>query len=109
MLNVELQDMPLNRNTVQTGVLERLTLPELIDIWAEDEIYRRLQEVELFSRTIVREARAKILWGEPRHGPMVRKDTKRLDLRSSEANGQCDEFRTGRRRAQRHGAGTTKN
>ncbi len=49
--------MPLNRNTVQTGVLEQLTLPELIDIWAEDEIYRRLQEVELFSRTIVREAR----------------------------------------------------
>ena len=49
--------MPLNHNTVQTGVLEQLTLPELIDIWAEDEIYRRLQEVELFSRTIVREAR----------------------------------------------------
>jgi len=49
--------MPLNRHTVQTGVLEQLTLPELIDIWAEDEIYRRLEEVELFSRTIVREAR----------------------------------------------------
>jgi hypothetical protein len=49
--------MSLSRHTVQTGVLEQLTLPELIDIWAEDEIYRRLQEVELFSRTIVREAR----------------------------------------------------
>ena len=49
--------MELNRHTVQTGVLEQLTLPELIDIWAEDEIYRRLEEVELFSTTIVEEAR----------------------------------------------------
>ena len=49
--------MRVNRNQVTSGVLEQLTLPELIDVWAEDEIYRRLQEVELFSRTIVRQAR----------------------------------------------------
>ena len=48
--------MPTNRNTVSGGILEQLTLPELIDVWAEEEIYRRLREVELFSNTIVREA-----------------------------------------------------
>lgn len=48
--------MRVNSKTVEEGILERLTLPELIDVWAEDEIYRRLQEVELFSTTIVREA-----------------------------------------------------
>jgi len=48
--------MRVNGKTVEEGILERLTLPELIDVWAEDEIYRRLQEVELFSTTIVREA-----------------------------------------------------
>ena len=46
----------MNGKTVKDGVLEQLTLPELIDLWAEDEIYRRLQEVDLFSTTIVREA-----------------------------------------------------
>jgi hypothetical protein len=45
-----------NRDAVETGILEQLTLPELVDLWAEDEIYRRLQEVDLFSGTIVREA-----------------------------------------------------
>ena len=48
--------MSVNSKTVKDGVLEQLTLPELIDLWAEDEIYRRLQEVDLFSTTIVREA-----------------------------------------------------
>lgn len=48
--------MGARANSVQQGVLEQLTLPELIDVWAEDEIYRRLQEVDLFSTTIVREA-----------------------------------------------------
>jgi hypothetical protein len=48
--------MQIDKQTVSDGVLEQLTLPELIDIWAEDEIYRRLQEIELFSATIVREA-----------------------------------------------------
>ena len=48
--------MRVNGKTLKDGVLEQLTLPELIDVWAEDEIYRRLQEVDLFSTTIVREA-----------------------------------------------------
>jgi len=48
--------MQLNGRKVEDGVLEQLTLPELIDLWAEDEIYRRLQEIDLFSATIVREA-----------------------------------------------------
>jgi len=47
--------MQVDRSGVQDGILEQLTLPELIDLWAEDEIYRRLQEVDLFSATIVRE------------------------------------------------------
>ena len=47
--------MQADRSGVQDGTLEQLTLPELIDLWAEDEIYRRLQEVDLFSATIVRE------------------------------------------------------
>ena len=41
--------MSANANTVKDGVLEQLTLPELIDVWAEDEIYRRLQQVDLIS------------------------------------------------------------
>jgi hypothetical protein len=49
-------NMGVNGKTLKDGVLEQLTLPELIDMWAEDEIYRRLQEVDLFSTTIVREA-----------------------------------------------------
>ncbi len=48
--------MQVNRKSVEDAVLEQLTLPELIDVWAEDEIYRRLQEIDLFSATIVREA-----------------------------------------------------
>lgn len=42
--------------SVKEGVFEQLTLPELIDVWAEDEIYRRLQEIDLFAATIVRQA-----------------------------------------------------
>ena len=39
------------------GVLEDLTLPELVDIWVEGEITRRLQEVDVFAGPIVRGAR----------------------------------------------------
>jgi hypothetical protein len=39
------------------GVLEDLTLPELVDIWVEGEINRRLHEVDLFAGPIVRGAR----------------------------------------------------
>lgn len=35
------------------GILEELTLPELIEVWAKDEIDRRLREVDLFSSQIV--------------------------------------------------------
>lgn len=48
--------MRVNSRMVEGVVLEQLTLPELIDVWAEDEIYLRLQEIDLFSSTIVREA-----------------------------------------------------
>ena len=48
--------MQTDGKLVKDGVLEHFTLPELIDVWAEDEIYRRLQEIDLFSSTIVREA-----------------------------------------------------
>jgi hypothetical protein len=48
--------MRADSRSVKDGVLEQLTLPELIDLWAEDEIYRRLQEIDLFAATIVREA-----------------------------------------------------
>lgn len=48
--------MRAGSRSVKKGLLEQLTLPELIDVWAEDEIYRRLQEIDLFAATIVREA-----------------------------------------------------
>jgi len=48
--------MQAKSNAISDGLLEQLTLPELIDLWAEDEIYRRLQEIDLFAATIVREA-----------------------------------------------------
>lgn len=48
--------MQAHGKSVKDGVLEQFTLPELIDVWAEEEIYRRLQEIDLFSGTIVREA-----------------------------------------------------
>ncbi len=51
--------MQVDGKSVTDGVLEQLTLPELIDLWAEDEIYRRLLEIDLFSSTIVREAEAR--------------------------------------------------
>lgn len=44
------------QNTVHGNALEELTFPELVDLWAENEIYRQLREVELHSATIVREA-----------------------------------------------------
>ena len=51
--------MRLNSRSVKDGVLEQLTLPELIDLWAEDEIYRRLQEIDLFAAIIVHQAQAR--------------------------------------------------
>ncbi len=48
--------MQADGKRIRGGVLERLTLPELVDLWAEEEIYRRLEEVELFATAIVREA-----------------------------------------------------
>jgi hypothetical protein len=51
--------MRADSRSVKHGILEQLTLPELIDVWAEDEIYRRLQEIDLFAATIVREAQAR--------------------------------------------------
>ncbi|MFQ5743091.1 MAG: hypothetical protein ACE5HV_05815 [Acidobacteriota bacterium] len=48
--------MQIDRKMVGGDLLEELTLPELVDLWAEEEIYRQLREVELFSSTIVREA-----------------------------------------------------
>jgi len=53
------EHMRADSRSVSNGVLEQLTLPELIDVWAEDEIYRRLQEIDLFAATIVREAQAR--------------------------------------------------
>jgi hypothetical protein len=51
--------MQADSRSVKEAVFEQLTLPELIDLWAEDEIYRRLQEIDLFAATIVREAQAR--------------------------------------------------
>ncbi len=48
--------MQADGHKIKGRVLEKLTLPELVDLWAEDEIYRRLEEVELFAPAIVREA-----------------------------------------------------
>ena len=48
--------MRAEQNAVSGGVLAELTFPELIDLWAEKEIYRQLREVELHSSTIVRGA-----------------------------------------------------
>lgn len=39
--------------TVSGGILEELTYPELVDLWVEGEINRRLREVDLFSARIV--------------------------------------------------------
>jgi len=35
------------------GVLESLTLPELVDLWVEDEIDRRMREVDFFHAEII--------------------------------------------------------
>lgn len=39
------------------GLLERLTLSDLIDLWAEREIEKRLREVEFFHEEIISGAR----------------------------------------------------
>jgi len=43
--------MSLNRS--RGGVLEELTLPELVDLWVEGEIDRRMQEVDCFHADII--------------------------------------------------------
>ena len=40
--------MQRQRHTLAGGVLSQLTLPELIDLWVEDEIEKRLRQVEFF-------------------------------------------------------------
>ncbi len=40
-------------NAVRGGVLEQLTLPDLVDLWVEGEIDRRMDEVERFHTQIV--------------------------------------------------------
>ena len=50
--------MHARENVARGGVLEQLTLPELIDLWAEDEIERRLQEIEFHHESIVGGARS---------------------------------------------------
>jgi len=45
--------MWIRPSTVTGGALEELTFSELVDFWAENEIYRQLREVELFSASIV--------------------------------------------------------
>ena len=42
-----------SRNGVGGGVLEGLTLPELVEIWVEDEIDRRMREVDFFHADII--------------------------------------------------------
>ena len=49
--------MPTRRDISTGGVLEQLTLPELVEIWVEPEINRRLQEVDVHSWAIVQAAR----------------------------------------------------
>ncbi len=39
------------------GVLSQLTLPELVEVWVENEINKRLREVEFFYEEIVAGAR----------------------------------------------------
>ncbi len=46
------------RPTSDGGVLSQLTLPELVEVWVENEINKRLREVEFFYEEIVAGARA---------------------------------------------------
>jgi len=45
------------REGADSGLLERLTLSDLVDLWAEREIKKRLREVEFFHAEIIRGAR----------------------------------------------------
>lgn len=45
-------------NTVTGGVLEELTLPELVEMWVEPEIDRQMAEIDAFHTAIVRGARS---------------------------------------------------
>ena len=49
--------MAPGREVVSGGVLAQLTLPELIELWVETEIDRRLGEVDCYSESIVDGAR----------------------------------------------------
>lgn len=55
-MNEVRQKVAAEQNTVHGNALEELTFPELVDLWAEEEIYRQLREVELHSAAIVLEA-----------------------------------------------------
>jgi len=46
------------RKQADAGLFERLTLSDLIDLWAEREIEKRLREVEFFHEEIIIGARA---------------------------------------------------
>ena len=46
-----------SRRSSDGGVLEQLTLSELVDLWAEREIEKRLREVEFFHEEIIGGAR----------------------------------------------------
>lgn len=45
--------MTKGSNGTAGGVLEELTLPELVDLWVEDEIDRRMREVDFFHAEII--------------------------------------------------------
>jgi hypothetical protein len=49
--------MESREGTLTGGVLEDLTLPELVEMWVEPEIDRRLDEIERFHRAIIGGAR----------------------------------------------------
>ncbi len=49
--------MQTRQHSSDSGVLAQLTLPQLIDIWVEREIDKRLREVEFFHSDIVSGAR----------------------------------------------------
>lgn len=49
--------MASREDTLTGGILEDLTLPELVELWVETEINRRLDEVERFHAAIIGGAR----------------------------------------------------
>ncbi len=49
--------MPSHENAVTGGVLEELTLPQLVEVWVEPEIDRQMGEVDSFHAQIVDGAR----------------------------------------------------